>query len=63
MNTCVPVSPTLHIPASEMLLLIPLAPGGLVCRGFLEAYADHNVKNFISLSSPLAGQFGGTGLS
>ena len=33
--------------------------GGLVCRGFLEAYADHNVKTFISLSAPQAGQFGG----
>ena len=35
------------------------APGGLLCRGFLEAYPDHNVRTFISLSSPQAGQFGG----
>ena len=33
--------------------------GGLICRGFLEAYPDHNVRTFISLSSPQAGQFGG----
>ena len=36
-----------------------LSSGGLICRGFLEAYPDHNVKTFISLSSPQAGQFGG----
>ena len=33
--------------------------GGLLCRGFLEAYSDHNVRTFVSLSSPQAGQFGG----
>lgn len=33
--------------------------GGLVCRGVLEMYG-HNVHTFISLSSPQAGQFGGT---
>lgn len=36
-----------------------LSAGGLICRGFLEAFPDHNVKTFIGLSSPLAGQFGG----
>ena len=33
--------------------------GGLVCRGILENF-EHNVHTFISLSSPHAGQFGGT---
>ena len=41
------------------LLLLVSHPGGVLCRGFLEAYPDHNVKTFISLSAPLAGQFGG----
>jgi len=33
--------------------------GGLICQGLIEFY-DHNVHNFISLSAPLAGQFGVT---
>ena len=33
-------------------------PGGLVCRGILERYSN-NVKTFVSLSSPQAGQYGG----
>lgn len=34
-------------------------PGGLTCRGVLETTPNHTVKNFISLSSPQGGQFGG----
>ena len=33
--------------------------GGLACRGILETSPNHNVKTFISLSSPQGGQFGG----
>lgn len=40
------------------ILLLSYFVGGLLCRGFLEAYPDHNVKTFVSLSSPQAGQFG-----
>ena len=36
-----------------------ISAGGLLCRAFLEAYPDHNVNTFISLSGPQAGQFGG----
>ena len=42
-----------------VILLLVSSPGGVLCRGFLEAYPDHNVRTFISLSSPQAGQFGG----
>ena len=45
--------------SSCLFSLLPPSPGGLTCRGFLEAYPDHNVKTFISLSGPHAGQFGG----
>lgn len=38
--------------------LLGYSQGGLIARGILETFADHNVKNFISLSSPQAGQFG-----
>ena len=34
--------------------------GGLVCRAILQTTPEHNVKTFISLSSPQGGQFGGT---
>lgn len=50
-------SPSSTLPHSSISSLSH--PGGLVCRGFLEAFPDHNVKTFISLSSPQAGQFGG----
>lgn len=33
--------------------------GGLVVRGMLETMPDHNVVNYISLSAPLMGQYGG----
>jgi hypothetical protein len=32
--------------------------GGLIGRGILEQFSDHNVDTFISLSSPQAGQYG-----
>lgn len=32
--------------------------GGLIARAIIENLEEHNVKKFISLSSPQAGQFG-----
>uniref|UniRef100_A0A1B6DQR5 palmitoyl-CoA hydrolase n=1 Tax=Clastoptera arizonana TaxID=38151 RepID=A0A1B6DQR5_9HEMI len=40
------------------IILLGYSQGGLVARAALEAYKDHNVKTFISLSSPQAGQYG-----
>ncbi len=45
---------------SPLLQWVLLCTGGLVCRGILETTPDHNVHTFVSLSSPQAGQFGGT---
>ena len=45
------------VPYCSYLCLI-FDPGGLVCRGILERYSN-NVKTFVSLSSPQAGQYGG----
>lgn len=42
----------------EGIHLLGYSQGGLLARAILEVYSDHNVKNFISLSSPQAGQFG-----
>lgn len=42
----------------EGVHLLGYSQGGLLARAVLEVYGDHNVKNFISLSSPQAGQFG-----
>ncbi|XP_062615868.1 LOW QUALITY PROTEIN: lysosomal thioesterase PPT2-A-like [Saccostrea cucullata] len=39
--------------------LICFSQGGLICRGILST-TPHNVDTFISLSSPLAGQYGDT---
>lgn len=39
-------------------LLTTIFSGGLICRGILST-TQHNVDTFISLSSPLAGQYGG----
>ena len=39
--------------------LIGYSQGGLLARGALQTL-DHNVENFITLSSPLNGQFGET---
>ncbi|KAF6739320.1 Lysosomal thioesterase PPT2 [Oryzias melastigma] len=44
----------------EGVHLLCFSQGGLVCRGVLSLIPNHNVHTFISLSSPLAGQFGDT---
>ncbi|XP_061573948.1 lysosomal thioesterase PPT2-like [Cololabis saira] len=38
--------------------LICFSQGGLICRGVLSILPNHNVQNFIALSSPMAGQYG-----
>jgi len=38
--------------------LIGYSQGGLIARALLEKFPTHNVKTFISLSSPQAGQYG-----
>ncbi|KAF4521267.1 hypothetical protein B566_EDAN008470 [Ephemera danica] len=38
--------------------LIGYSQGGLLSRAVLEKFPDHNVKTFVSLSSPQAGQYG-----
>lgn len=38
--------------------LIGYSQGGLISRALLETHPKHNVRNFISLSSPQAGQYG-----
>lgn len=43
--------------SSEGTILVCFSQGGLICRALLETI-EHNVQTFISLSSPLAGQFG-----
>lgn len=42
----------------EGIHLLGYSQGGLLARAILEVFGDLNVKNFISLSSPQAGQFG-----
>uniref|UniRef100_A0A3B3DT26 palmitoyl-CoA hydrolase n=1 Tax=Oryzias melastigma TaxID=30732 RepID=A0A3B3DT26_ORYME len=42
----------------EGVHLLCYSQGGLICRGVLSKLPNHNVHNFIVLSSPLAGQFG-----
>lgn len=42
----------------EGVHLLGYSQGGLLARAILEVNGNHNVKNFISLSSPQAGQFG-----
>lgn len=42
----------------EGIHLVGYSQGGLIGRVVLETYANHNVKTFISLSSPQAGQYG-----
>lgn len=42
------------------LIITGYSQGGLISRGMIEMYgAIHNVKTFVSLSSPQGGQFGG----
>ncbi|XP_018555564.1 lysosomal thioesterase PPT2-A [Lates calcarifer] len=40
--------------------LLCFSQGGLICRALLSTTPHHNVHTFISLSSPLAGQYGDT---
>ncbi|XP_017788933.1 PREDICTED: lysosomal thioesterase PPT2 homolog [Habropoda laboriosa] len=42
----------------EGINLVGYSQGGLLARAILQTFPDHNVKNFISLSSPQAGQYG-----
>ncbi|XP_003704313.1 palmitoyl-protein thioesterase 2 [Megachile rotundata] len=42
----------------EGIHLIGYSQGGLLARAILQRFPDHNVRNFISLSSPQAGQYG-----
>lgn len=40
--------------------LICFSQGGLICRAILETVPNHNIRTFVSLSSPQAGQYGDT---
>lgn len=40
--------------------LLCFSQGGLICRAVLSMSPNHNIHTFISLSSPLAGQYGET---
>ncbi|KAF5295035.1 hypothetical protein FQR65_LT10588 [Abscondita terminalis] len=42
----------------EGVHFIGYSQGGLIARAILQAFPEHNVHNFISLSSPQAGQYG-----
>lgn len=42
----------------EGIHLLGYSQGGLISRAILQAFPDHCVHNFISLSSPQAGQYG-----
>ncbi|XP_020279576.1 lysosomal thioesterase PPT2 homolog isoform X2 [Pseudomyrmex gracilis] len=42
----------------EGINLIGYSQGGLLARAILQRFPMHNVRNFISLSSPQAGQYG-----
>ncbi|KAM4735836.1 lysosomal thioesterase PPT2-A-like [Anableps anableps] len=44
----------------EGIHLLCFSQGGLICRAVLSMSPNHNVHTFISLSSPLAGQYGDT---
>lgn len=41
----------------NVLLLLHVVAGGLIFRGILETYPTHNIT-FISIATPLAGQYG-----
>ncbi|XP_059165642.1 lysosomal thioesterase PPT2-A-like [Physella acuta] len=51
------VRPILLNTSSEGTILVCFSQGGLICRALL-ATINHNVQTFISLSAPLAGQYG-----
>ncbi|XP_029052176.2 lysosomal thioesterase PPT2 homolog isoform X1 [Osmia bicornis bicornis] len=42
----------------EGIHLVGYSQGGLLARAILQRFPKHNVRNFISLSSPQAGQYG-----
>ncbi|KAK9296017.1 hypothetical protein QLX08_009857 [Tetragonisca angustula] len=42
----------------EGINLIGYSQGGLLARAILQRFPNHNIRNFISLSSPQAGQYG-----
>ncbi|XP_033333522.1 palmitoyl-protein thioesterase 2 [Megalopta genalis] len=42
----------------EGINLIGYSQGGLLARAILQKYPEHNVRNFVSLSSPQAGEYG-----
>uniref|UniRef100_A0A3Q3X8K7 palmitoyl-CoA hydrolase n=1 Tax=Mola mola TaxID=94237 RepID=A0A3Q3X8K7_MOLML len=46
--------------APDGIHLLCFSQGGLICRALLSTIPDHNVHTFVSLSSPLAGQYGDT---
>uniref|UniRef100_A0A8C9Y8U7 palmitoyl-CoA hydrolase n=1 Tax=Sander lucioperca TaxID=283035 RepID=A0A8C9Y8U7_SANLU len=46
--------------APDGVHLVCFSQGGLICRALLSMAPDHNVHTFVSLSSPLAGQYGDT---
>ncbi|XP_069032380.1 lysosomal thioesterase PPT2-A-like [Embiotoca jacksoni] len=46
--------------APDGVHLLCFSQGGLICRALLSTTPNHNVDTFVSLSSPLAGQFGET---
>ncbi|KAM3615141.1 uncharacterized protein V6R79_024021 [Siganus canaliculatus] len=46
--------------APDGVHLLCFSQGGLICRALLATTPDHNVHTFVSLSSPLAGQYGDT---
>ncbi|KAM9806159.1 lysosomal thioesterase PPT2-A-like isoform 2-T2 [Syngnathus typhle] len=46
--------------AQDGVHLLCFSQGGLICRALLSTMPNHNVHNFIALSSPLAGQYGET---
>ncbi|XP_061531730.1 lysosomal thioesterase PPT2-A-like [Phycodurus eques] len=46
--------------AQDGVHLLCFSQGGLICRALLSTTPNHNIHNFIALSSPLAGQYGDT---
>ncbi|RUS81888.1 hypothetical protein EGW08_010358 [Elysia chlorotica] len=51
--------PILTNTSSDGVILVSYSQGGIISRGILQSM-KHNVETFISLSGPLAGQFGDT---
>lgn len=43
---------------NHLINYVGYSQGGLIARGILETFTNHCVRNFISLSSPQAGQYG-----